>query len=135
MQEIPVRTQKKTDLVVAFIIALPFAAAFAQSGPTTALKGDPAHGQVLYKECMVCHSIDTDEVGPRHRGIVGRRAGSIAGFDYSKELKNSGLIWDEATLDRWLTDPSALVPGTRMFYQVDNPQDRADIVAYLKEQS
>lgn len=129
------RPRKRTDIIVAFIIALPFAATFAQSGSTTALKGDPARGQVLYQGCMDCHSIDKDDVGPRHRGVVGRRAGSIAGFGYSKELKNSGLVWDEATLDRWLSDPGALVPGTRMFYQVDNPQDRADIIAYLKEQS
>ena len=83
---------------------------------------------------MDCHSIDKDDVGPRHRGVVGRRAGSIDGFDYSKALKNSGLTWDEATLDRWLTDPSALVPGARMFYEVEKPQDRADLIAFLKQQ-
>jgi cytochrome c len=127
---------KTSDITVFFMtaLALSFGATFAQSASTTALKGDPARGQILYQGCMDCHSIDKDDVGPRHRGVVGRRAGSIAGFGYSKALKSSGLVWDEATLDRWLTDPSALVPGTRMFYQIDNPQDRADIIAYLKDQ-
>lgn len=97
------------------------------------LKGDPARGETLYQGCMDCHSIDKDDVGPRHRGVVGRRAGSIEGFGYSKALKNSGLTWDAVTLDRWLIDPSALVPGTLMFYEVEKPQDRADIIAYLKQ--
>jgi cytochrome c len=108
--------------------------ALAQSTQPTALKGDPGRGEILYQGCMDCHSIDKDDVGPRHRGVVGRRAGSIAGFDYSKALKNSGLTWDEATLDRWLIDPGALVPGTRMFYEVEKPQDRADLIAFLKQQ-
>lgn len=130
------RPDKTNIIILVFMaaLALSFDATFAQSGPTTLLKGDPARGQVLYQGCMDCHSIDKDDVGPRHRGVVGRRAGSISDFDYSKALKNSGLVWDEATLDRWLIDPSALVPGTRMFYAVDKPQDRADIIAYLKEQ-
>jgi cytochrome c len=66
--------------------------------------------------------------------VVGRRAGIIAGYSYSKALKNSALTWDEETLDRWLTDPGALVPGTKMFYNVHSSQDRADIIAYLKQQ-
>ena len=121
-------------LIVMAVLALSFDATFAQSGPATSVKGDAARGQVLYQGCMDCHAIDKDDVGPRHRGVVGRLAGSIPDFDYSKALKNSGLVWDEATLDRWLIDPSALVPGTRMFYSVDKPQDRADLIAYLKEQ-
>jgi cytochrome c len=69
-----------------------------------------------------------------HRGVVGRRAGTVAGYVYSKALRNSGLTWDEPTLDRWLTDPGALVPGTKMFYNVQSAQDRADIIAFLKQQ-
>jgi cytochrome c len=73
-------------------------------------------------------------LGPKHRGVVGRRAGSVADYAYSAALKNSGLVWDEALLDRWLTNPSALVPGTKMFFQVSDAQNRADIIAFLKEQ-
>jgi cytochrome c2 len=58
----------------------------------------------------------------------------IADYSYSKALKNSGLTWDETTLDRWLTNPSALVPGTKMFFQLSSAQDRADVIAYLQLQ-
>jgi cytochrome c len=99
-----------------------------------ALQGDPARGRTLYQGCEACHSIDDNDLGPKHRGVVGRRAGSVADYAYSAALKNSGLVWDESLLDRWLTNPSALVPGTKMFFQVSDPQNRADIIAFLKEQ-
>lgn len=110
--------------------------AFAQSIPavTAALKPDAVRGETLYQGCMDCHSIDKNDVGPKHRGVVGRPAGVIADYSYSKALKNSGLTWDEPTLDRWLTNPGALVPGTKMFYEVASSQDRADLIAYLKQQ-
>ena len=98
------------------------------------LQGDPARGRTLYQGCEACHSIDDNDLGPKHRGVVGRRAGSVADYAYSAALKNSGLVWDESLLDRWLTNPSALVPGTKMFFQVGDPQNRADIIAFLKEQ-
>jgi cytochrome c len=66
--------------------------------------------------------------------VVGRRAGSASGYVYSAALKNSGITWDEAQLDRWLSNPSNLVPGTKMFFKIDDRQVRADIIAYLKEQ-
>jgi cytochrome c len=95
--------------------------------------GDPAHGKSLYQACQACHSIDENDLGPRHRGVVGRRAGSVADYSYSSALKNSGLTWDSTTLDRWLSNPSALVPGTKMFFKIDDAQSRADIIAYLSE--
>ncbi len=95
--------------------------------------GDPAHGKTLYQGCQACHAVEDNDLGPRHRGVVGRRAGSVADYNYSAALKSSGLTWDEATLDRWLTNPSALVPGTKMFFKLDSPQDRADVIAYLEE--
>ncbi len=99
----------------------------------SALNGDSVHGKMLYQGCQACHAVEENDLGPRHRGVVGRRAGSVADYNYSAALKNSGLTWDEATLDRWLTNPSALVPGTKMFFKLDSPQDRADVIAYLKE--
>lgn len=83
--------------------------------------------------CQACHSIDQNDLGPKHRGVVGRRAGSLEDYSYSTALKNSGLTWDEATLDRWLTNPSALAPGTKMFFKIGDPKARADIIAYLNE--
>jgi cytochrome c len=96
--------------------------------------GDPGRGKTLYQACEACHSVDENDLGPKHRGVVGRRAGSVADYNYSVALKNSGLTWDAPTLDRWLTNPSALVPGTKMFFQISDPQSRADVIAFLGEQ-
>jgi cytochrome c len=124
-------------VVGGFFVGAAFAAgSIAGAAPPaadTALHGDPVHGQTLYQGCQACHSIDENDLGPKHRGVVGRRAGSVADYAYSPALKGSGLTWDEAALDRWLTNPSDLVPGTKMFFKIDDPQARADIIAYLKE--
>ena len=103
---------------------LPFAA--------HALEGDAGRGAKVYERCGACHSPDADRVGPRHRGVVGRRAGSIDGFPYSAALKRSGVIWDEASLEKWLTDPQAFIPGQRMGFRLGDAQERADVIAYLK---
>src|ERR1700736_1083778 len=90
----------------------------------TRLNGDAVQGKAVYQGCQACHSIDDNDLGPRHRGVVGRRAGSVEDYSYSAALKNSGLTWNEATLDRWLTNPSALVPGTKMYFKIDDPKAR-----------
>ena len=125
--------------VLAFVavVALSIAAAAPSATPAAnanAPRGDALRGKTLYQACAACHSIDENDVGPKHRGVVGRRAGSIDDYAYSAALKRSGLTWDEATLDRWLVNPSALVPGTKMFFKIDDAQARADLIAYLKEQ-
>ncbi len=106
----------------------------AGPGPSS-LAGDPKRGQALYQGCSGCHSIDENDIGPRHRGVVGRRAGTLADYAYSPALKASGLVWDPPTLDRWLTNPQALVPGTKMYFSLADPQKRADIIAYLRLQN
>jgi cytochrome c len=128
----------KRPLLMTCVVACAFAAATAISGATEALvttpvPGDPAHGKTLYQACQACHSIDDNDLGPKHRGVVGRRAGSVADYNYSLALKNSGLIWDPTTLDRWLSNPSALVPGTKMYFRIADAQARADIIAYLAQ--
>jgi len=105
----------------------------ATASPAAAA-GDATSGKALYQVCMGCHSLDDDDVGPRHRGVVGRAAGSVQGYAYSSALKNSRIVWDRATLDRWLTNPQTLVPGTKMFFAMPNEKDRADVIAYLAEQ-
>jgi cytochrome c len=95
--------------------------------------GDPERGKALYQGCQACHSVEENDLGPRHRGVVGRLAGSVEDYSYSKALKQSGLIWNDSTLDQWLTNPSALVPGTKMFFKLDDPQARADVISYLKQ--
>ena len=67
--------------------------------------------------------------------MFGRKAGSLPDYDYSEALKSANITWNEETLDKWLTDPQALVPGAKMFFHLDNPQDRADVIAYLKERA
>jgi cytochrome c len=99
--------------------------------------GDPVRGERIYGRCGACHAIDRDRTGPRHRGLFGRRAGSVPGFPYSAAMKKAGekgLVWNEETLDKFLKNPLKFVPGTRMTYAgVPNDQDRADLLAYLKE--
>ncbi len=97
--------------------------------------GDTAHGAVIYEACQDCHSLDENGVGPRHRGVYGRRAGSVPDYAYSAALKNSGIVWNDETLDKWLTHPQAFVPGAKMFYHLANPADRADVIAFLKERA
>lgn len=93
---------------------------------------DPERGQLLYdSRCGGCHSLDDHRAGPAHRGIVGRRAGTAPGYDYSVALRNSGLVWTPRNLDLWLADPEALVPGQKMGFRVDDAADRADLIAYL----
>jgi cytochrome c len=96
--------------------------------------GDPVKGEAIYARCQGCHSIDRNRIGPLHRGLFGRKAGSVEGFNYSKAMKESGITWDEATHDDFLAHPRQTVPGTRMTYAgIADPQERADLIAYLKE--
>lgn len=93
---------------------------------------DAARGKNLYESrCVGCHSVDDNRVGPAHRGVIGRRAGSVKDYDYSPALKTSKVVWDVALLQRWLTDPEGLIPGQRMGYSVDEAKDRMDIAEYL----
>jgi cytochrome c len=95
--------------------------------------GDAKRGEQLYARCAACHAMAYDRVGPRHCGLLGRRAGSLQGFDYSKAMKQSGIVWSARTLDRFLADPMAAVPGTTMTYAgISDPGERADLVAYLR---
>jgi cytochrome c len=97
--------------------------------------GDVALGLTLYtSRCGACHSIDQSRTGPKHRAVVGRKAGIIADFSYSPALKRSKIVWTPQKLDKWLQGPSKLVPGTFMAFTVSKPEDRAAIIAYLATQ-
>lgn len=97
--------------------------------------GDATRGEQIYQACQDCHSLDENEVGPKHRGVFGRVAGTVPGYSYSPALKNSKIVWNEMTLDQWLTDPQAFVPGSRMAFRLTDPKDRADVIEYLKEKA
>lgn len=94
---------------------------------------DVLHGEQVYARCLACHALAYDRVGPRHCGLLGRRAGSVPGFAYSQAMKDARLTWDEKTLDLFLAQPLKVVPGTTMTYDgVPSPKDRADLIAYLR---
>jgi cytochrome c len=102
---------------------------------TVALAEDP--GELFKKNCAVCHSLEAgkNKIGPSLAGVVGRKAGSLAGFALSPANKNSGARWDEQTLDAYLIDPRKFMPGTKMvFAGLKNPADRKALIEYLKEQ-
>ena len=116
----------------AAVLVLATASVYANTTPEKPA-GDATHGKTLYQICMGCHSLDEDDVGPRHRGVVGRVAGTVPGYAYSPALKNSHIVWDRDSLDRWLTNPQGLVPGAKMFFAMPSAQDRADVIAYLAD--
>ena len=94
--------------------------------------GDVQKGTALYQQhCTACHAIDSNKIGPAHRGVMGRRVGSLPGYKYSAELAASRLRWTPQTLNKWLGDPEDLVNGQRMGFLIENEQERADLIAYL----
>lgn len=105
--------------------------AIIESDPAEA--GDADRGRALFgRRCTGCHAIDSDREGPRLRGVYGRRAGSVPGFQYSSAIRQSGITWTEANLNRWLSDTESMVPGSAMGFSVPKPQDRSDLIAFLK---
>jgi len=99
-----------------------------------AANGNATRGLEVYARCAACHALAYNRTGPKHCGVVGRKAGTVPGFDYSAAMRRSKLVWNPATLDRFLTNPPKVVPGTTMTYDgVADSRDRADLIAYLEE--
>jgi cytochrome c oxidase assembly protein subunit 11 len=99
---------------------------------SAALPDAAAGGRLFAENCSACHTLDHAKIGPPLAGVLGRRAGSVAGYPYSKALEFAGFTWDEARLDRWLADPQAELPGAQMPSKTPAAQARRDIIAYLK---
>ena len=103
---------------------------------TAALAADPAAGQQIFKaQCGICHSVapGQNRIGPTMFGVVGRSAGSVPGFQYTADHKKLGVTWDAVTLDKYLTNPRAMVPDTTMIYAgLKDDAKRADLIAYLE---
>jgi cytochrome c len=123
-----------TCILIASLVMAPTGTAVAAPATAKALVGNPVSGRSLYQSCAGCHSLDENDVGPKHRGVVGRRAATVPGYAYSAALKKFNVVWDKQTLDRWLAGPQKVVPGSKMFFSVNNAQNRADIIAYLAQQ-
>ena len=106
------------------------------AGPALA-DGDAAAGEATFRVCKTCHRIGEGAknfVGPELNGVVGRKAGTVPGYNYSDANKNSGLTWDEATLAKYLKSPREVVPGTKMaFPGLQSDSDIANVIAYLKQ--
>ena len=122
----------KTVMIAVGASLLIGGAAIAGSPP----KGDPLHGQQVFVRCAACHTIGQTggKIGPALNGVVGRKAGALAGFNYSQAMKASGFTWDQATLARFLQAPMKTVPGTKMFFPgLPDAKDQADVIAYLKQ--
>jgi cytochrome c len=120
------------------LAAAAFIAATATSATLQrAAAQDVEKGQRSFNKCLPCHAIGPaaeNKVGPELNGLDGRHAGAVAGFNYSDGNKNSGLVWDEATFKDYIRSPQAKIPGTKMaFAGVTNPQEIADLWAYLKQ--
>lgn len=93
-------------------------------------------GEALYeRRCGGCHSLDHNRVGPKHRDVYGRRAGTAPGFRYSRALKALDVVWTEATLDPWLENPTKFAPGTAMGFRLADANERLVIIRYLKSVS
>ncbi|MFO1457329.1 MAG: hypothetical protein U1F18_13900 [Steroidobacteraceae bacterium] len=132
-------------LAGACLAAVEMAAAIAAAQPSSVAESSVLkQGRILYLQCTACHDLAApprdgsagatiQKVGPSLLGVIGRRAGDLENFAYSAALRDSRLTWDEATLDRWIEKPTALVPGTTMIY-VGMPKaaDRRALIAYIR---
>ncbi|NOX83506.1 MAG: c-type cytochrome [Alphaproteobacteria bacterium] len=109
----------------------------AEPSPTTqnadTLAEDIRAGEKLYaSRCGACHSVDANRIGPMHRGVYGRVAGSVAEYNYSDALIQSGVVWNEQSLDQWLANPQDFIPGQKMGYRLSKEYDHRAIIAFLK---
>lgn len=114
-------------VLTALIVAAP-GAAFAA--------GDPVKGKAQFAKCAMCHSLQPGKaaVGPSLAGVIGRKAGSMPGYKYSKAMASSGLTWTPETVSRYITNPRAMVPGGKMMFAgMPRPDDRANLIAYLRK--
>lgn len=122
----------------AFALAVMFSGAIA--GQALALEpGDAAAGAKVFKKCQACHSIvaaDGNKIGPNLHGVVGRKAGTQEGFNFSDAMKSSGIVWDEASIEKYLRDPKGFVPKNKMaFVGLKKDSDLANVLAFIKEES
>jgi len=112
-------------------------ATIAFLSPASAQLGDAARGQQNFRACAPCHSLEPDRnmTGPSLANLWGRKAGGLSSFErYSEALKASGIIWDDRSLDGWLTDPDGMVPDNEMpFNGIKDTRVRADLLAFLKD--
>jgi cytochrome c len=112
-------------------------AAFVIAGAQISARAvDPERGKAAFDKCAACHGLgdERDTDGPTLKDIMGRKAGSLEDFRYSAAITRSGVIWTPATLDTFIADPQGFIKGNRMaFAGITNPAERADLIAYLEQ--
>jgi cytochrome c len=103
----------------------------------TARAQDAAAGEQVFRRCLPCHSIGEgakNKVGPELNGLDGRHSGTAPGYSYSDANKNSGVVWDKANFERYIADPRAMIPGTKMIFPgIKNPKDVENLWAYVSQ--
>jgi cytochrome c len=105
----------------------------AQVGSAAAGAGDAERGKALFeKRCTGCHSLEKNKQGPMLQGVYGRTSGTAVGYAYSDALKEAAIVWDDKSLDKWLSDPDQFVPGNNMDFLVAKAQERADLISFLR---
>ena len=118
------------------IVPAALIAAFGAAVVIAAPAGDPVKGKAVFARCAVCHDLNTgaNRIGPSLKGVIGRKAGTVAGYAYSPAMKKKAVTWNATTINAYLAAPSAYVPGNKMtMAPIANPQDRANLVAYLQQ--
>jgi cytochrome c len=121
-------------LVGWWIVVAGAIAAFVVASKSLIRAADAEKGKVVFEQCAACHSLDGtgDYDGPTLKGIIGRKAGSLEDYRYSAAMKRSDVTWDAGTLDKYVTDPQAFIPGNRMaFAGISDQSQRDDLMAYL----
>lgn len=118
------------------VFGLATALTMAMASPVLA-DGDAAKGEKLFNRCKACHTVEkggADRQGPNLHGVIGRKAGTKEGYNYSKAMKSADIVWDEAALDSYITDPRGFIPGNKMIFAgIKSEAQRADLIAYLKQ--
>jgi cytochrome c len=118
--------RRRENYAAAVVLAGAISAALTGTVWARGSSSDANRGEVLDDPCQDCRSLDMNDVGPRH---------SLSDYDYPDALKPDNIVWNQETFDKCPTDPSAVAPGAKMFFHLDNQQDRADVIAYLKERA
>jgi cytochrome c len=129
------RHDKEVSLRQVLLGTLMLAGSLCLFGAGAQAAGDAEAGKVLFtKKCGLCHSVEQgkNKIGPSLHGVVGRKAGSLEGYNYSEAMKNANITWDDTTLDKYLTNPRADIPGIKMIFAgYPDPADRQNVIAYL----
>jgi len=118
------------------LIAATLACGIALTLAGQASAADPAKGKRVFNKCKACHSLEPGKkrIGPSLHGVFGRKAGTAAGFKFSPAMQKANIVWNEKTLDEYLTKPRTMVKGTRMVFPgLSKAAERADLIAYLKQ--